>query len=147
MPNPQDNDQAHLTQHHLQLETERKDPDRDVQAIGMLVKHILETQQQIRAKQLMASLTSQLMQQLQPHPGVTPEVFQQLQRLQQLQHVYSPSPAGQPGPPMQPGQPAGMPPGAPGAPGPPQGAAPGDIQPPPIAAGSTQAPVPQNGMM
>jgi hypothetical protein len=149
MPNPQDNDQLHLVKHHLQLETERKDPDRNVQAIGMLVQHVLETQKQVRAKQLMAALTSQIMQQLQPHPGMTPQIFAELQKLQQLQHIYAPSPAGAPpgGPPQQgPPQQQGPPPGAPQG-GPPQQGAPGDIGPPPSAVGAQQAPVAQYGQL
>ena len=149
MPNPQDNDQVHLMKHHLQLETERKSPDRDVQAIGMLVKHVLETEQQVRGKQLMASLTSQLMQQLQPHTGMTPQIFAELQKLQQLQHIYAPpgaqqQPGGPPqgGPPQQ-GPPQGGPPGAPQQ----QQGAPGDVQAPPGAVGAQQAPVAQNGQM
>ena len=125
----------------MQLETARKDPDRDEQAIGMLVKHVLETQHQVRGKQLMASLTSQLMQQLQPHTGVTPQIMAELQKLQQLRHIYAPPGAQQPGPP----QPAG-PPGAP--PGPPQRqGGPGDVQAPPGAVGAQQAPVAQDGQM
>jgi len=136
-PNPQDNDQFHLTQHHKQVEEERKDPDRNVQAVGLMVKHILETNQQIRIKQLMSSLTSQLMDKLQPHPGVTPEMVQQLQ-----QHIQGGPPGGQffRGGPPQPAIPGQAPPGAPPAP-------PGNVPPPPVAAGSTAAPVPQNGMM
>ena len=135
-PNPQDNDQFHLTEHHKQLEEERKDPDRNVQAIGLLVKHILETMQQIRTKQLMASLTSQLMDRLQPHPGVSPQMIQQLQSL-----GYGGPANGQPtGPSQGPG--ASPPLAQPGPPG-----APGDIQEPPQQVGSQGAPVPHDGMM
>jgi hypothetical protein len=135
-PNPQDHDQLHLTEHYKQLETERKDPDRDVQAIGLLVKHILETQQQIRIKQLMSSLTSQLMEKLQPHPGVTPEMIQQLQSL-----GYGGS-GGQPA-----ARPLGIPTQGPPAGAPVQQGPPGDIQHPPVAVGSQQAPVAQDGLM
>jgi hypothetical protein len=131
-PNPQDQDQVHLVAHHKQLDAERRDPDRNVQAIGLLVKHILETQQQVRIKQMMSSLTSQLMDKLQPHPGITPEMVQQLQ-----QHIQGGPPGGQffaPRPPQQ------QQPG-------PQAAGPGNIPPPPTPVGSTAAPVPQNGMM
>jgi hypothetical protein len=107
-----------------------------VQAIGLLVKHILETMQQIRTKQLMASLTSQLMDRLQPHPGVSPQMIQQLQSL-----GYGGPANGQPtGPSQGPG--ASPPLAQPGPPG-----APGDIQEPPQQVGSQGAPVPHDGMM
>lgn len=130
--NPQDHDDLHLQKHIQQLETERKDPDRDVQAIGLLVKHILDHQQQKRTKMLMSALTSQLMQSIMPQQqGIQP---QDIQGLQQLQQMYSGG--GQPGQGM-PGQ--GVPPQQQGAPG--------DIQAPPQGVGSQAAPQPVEGQM
>ena len=137
-PNPQDNDQLHLLQHHRQLEDERKDPDRDVQAIGMLVKHILDTQQQMRTKQLMSALTQQLMQSMMPQQdprAVDPQMMQHLQQMYVAQQgPQLPPPPGEPVPP---------PPGAPGG----QPGMPGAVPSPSTAVGSQQAPQPQNGMM
>lgn len=115
--NPQDDDQAHITAHIAQLEDERKDPDRDAQAIAMGVQHILDHQQQIRTKALMQSMVSNIAQSLQPNPQ------QQLaermgQHLQMAQQAYGVGPQ------------AG-----------------GDVPPPPPAVGSQAAPVPQNGML
>jgi len=142
--NPQDDDAHHLQVHIQQLEDERKDPDRDEQAIGLLVKHIIDTEQQQRIKMLMQAMTQQLMQQIQSaQPGAAQ------QTLQQLQQLYGAG--GQPGMPgmgQPPGQqPPGMPPGMPpGLPGQPQGG-PGEIGPPPAAVGSQAAPVATEGML
>jgi hypothetical protein len=123
--NPQDDDQAHITAHVAQLEDERKDPDRDAQAIGLGVKHILDHQQQMRTKMLMQTMVQNISQSLTPQPGQ--QLGQQMaQHLQMAQQAYG-------------GQPPGMtPPGAPAG---------GDVPPPPPGVGSQAAPVPQNGML
>lgn len=120
--NPQDHDDLHIQQHIQQVEDERKDPDRDTQAIGLMVKHILDHQQQKRTKQLMQALTSQLMNSVMPQqqPGVDPGM---LGHLQQMYTAEQPA-IGQP----------------------PQGP-PGDVPPPPQQVGSSAAPIPQNGML
>jgi len=122
--NPQDHDDLHLQQHIQQLEDERKDPDRDVQAIGLMVKHILDHQQQKRTKMLMQALTSQLMNSVmpQPQPGVDPQMQQHLAQMYQVQQ-------GMGAPQLQP---------TPGPPG---------MGVPPQEVGSQQAPQPQEGMM
>jgi hypothetical protein len=93
----------------------------------------------VRAKQLMSALTSQLMQRLQPHEGVTPEIMEQLQRLGGLQHQFTSG-----------GHPQGLPvaPGGGGGPMPQQGppGAPGDIPAPPQQVGAP-APQAQGGML
>ena len=119
--NPQDNDQDHITKHIAQLEDERKDPDRDVRAIGLNVRHVLDHQQQLRTKQLMMAYTQQFMTALQPQPGQMPT-----NPAAHLQALYAAHQA-----PLQPG---------PAQP-------PGDIPAPPAQAGSTQAPQPQEGML
>lgn len=129
--NPQDHDDLHLQKHIQQLEDERKDPDRDAGAIGLLVKHILDHQQQKRTKMLMQALTSQLMQSVmpQPQPGVDPQMQQHLAQMYQVQQGLGQQ--QQPGTPPAP-QPQGDP---------------GDIPPPPAAVGSQGAPVPMNGQL
>jgi hypothetical protein len=120
--NPMDDDQAHIAAHIAQLEDERKDPDRDAQAIGYGVKHILDHEQQMRSKMLMQSMVNQVAQSLTPDPNQ--QAAQRMaQHLQLAQQVYG-------------GQPQETPP---------QG--PGEVGMPPQAVGSQAAPVPQNGMM
>jgi hypothetical protein len=149
--NPQDHDDLHIQQHILQLEDERKNPQRDAGAIGMGVKHILDHQQQKRTKAMMQALTASVMQSIQA-PPTSPEQ----ETIQQLARMYG-------------GPAAGMPPGgAPGMAGSLPGAAAG-IQrpnggPDPLAAlqpeigaiepgqrtenvGSSAAPVPYEGML
>ncbi len=123
-PNPQDHDELHLIEHHAQLEEERTKPDRDVQAIKLMVKHILDTEQQIRTKQLMASLTSQVMESIMPRDsgGVGGQMAQTLAQM------YGGGSAGAPG-------------------GEVPGGDPGDIQAPPNGVGSQAAPVAQDGML
>jgi hypothetical protein len=118
--NPQDHDDLHIQQHTQQLEDERKDPNRDVQAIGMMVQHILDHQQQKRTKMLMQSLTASLMQSIAPQPQ-NPA----MQSIQQLSQMYSG--------------------GSPGGPGP--QTPPGDIPAPSAQVGSSAAPKPQDGML
>jgi len=126
--NPQDHDDLHLQQHYQQVEDARKDPDRDVQAIGLMVKHILDHQSQKRTKMLMQALTSQLMNSITPQqqPGVDPAM---------QQHLTSMYTAQQPA--------IGQPPAGP--------AAPAIGQPPRVAphdqVGSQAAPQPQDGML
>lgn len=124
--NPQDNDQAHVQQHVMDLEDERKDPDRDVQAIQLMVKHILDHHQQMRIKMLMQAQVQQLAQHMAANPGA----------LQELQQLY------QPQNPQQPGGAANKTPlGAPPA------GAPGSVPPPPGQVGSSAAPQPHEGML
>ena len=141
--NPSDNDDLHLQAHIHQLEDERKDPDRDVQAIGMMVQHVIETQQQKRTKMLMQALTSQLMQSIQP-----PQQSPAQQTVQQLQQMYG---GGQPGQNSMGGDFANYlaknPPQMPGQGGPPQSGAPGDVQAPPQGVGSQAAPQPVEGQL
>lgn len=121
--NPQDHDDLHLVKHTGQLEDARQDPDRDAQAIGYLVRHILEHQQQKRTKMLMQALTSQLVQQMsgeqQPGTGI-PSLSPQ------IASMYIP--------------------GAPAAAVSPESAG-GDIPAAPTAAGATMAPQPHDGML
>lgn len=144
--NPQDNDALHIYTHQQQLEEERKDPDRDERAIYLLVKHIMEHQQQIRTKQAMSALTSQLLQHLNPvEPNMDPQSI--MLQLQQMQQQMQQQQALQ-GPPLptQPGTPVlGHPPAPIIAGGPP--AAPGTIPPPPAAVGAQNAPQPENGQL
>jgi hypothetical protein len=62
--NPMDNDQLHLMDHNKRLAEAQQDPDRDEEAYNEMVKHVMEHMQQIRHKQLMAELTSRLVQSL-----------------------------------------------------------------------------------
>ncbi len=110
--NPQDDDQAHIQAHMAQAEDERKDPDRDVQAIGLLVKHIIDHQQQLRSKMLMQTMMQGLTQALTPNPQQQQgqamlQHLQQMYQVQQGQQQQQEQP-GQQGPPQQQG-----PPGAP----------------------------------
>ena len=127
--NPMDHDDLHLQQHYQQLEDERKDPDRDAQAIGLLVKHILDHQQQKRTKMLMQALTSQLMNSITPQqqPGVDPQMANHLAQMYQAQQ--GPPQPGMGAPQIQPT------PGPPGTGIPPQ------------AVGSQGAPQMQDGML
>ncbi len=134
--NPQDNDDLHLLEHNKQLETERRDPERDVQAIGLLVKHILEHQQQKRTKMLMQALTAQLVQNITPPNS-----------LASMYGAGAPPGLNWAAPYVDGTQPArggggavSQAPGNGDIPAPPQGAG-------PQAVGSSAAPQPQNGMM
>jgi hypothetical protein len=139
--NPQDHDDLHIQEHIKELEAERKSPERDVQAIGLMVKHILDHQQQKRSKMLMQALTAQLIQSIQP-----PQVSPAQQTIQQLSQMYGGGQApGQPGGQLY-GQPVGQPYGQPvGQQAP--AAAPGDVPPPPPGVGSQAAPQPVDGML
>lgn len=68
-PNPQDNDQLHLTDHHKRLVEAAADPESDQEAYKLMVKHIQETMQQMAQKQLMAEITSRLVQKLHDQNG------------------------------------------------------------------------------
>ena len=134
--NPSDNDAQHIVQHTAQLDDEKKDPDRDEQAIALLVKHIMDHQQQQKTKMLMQALMSQLMNSITPqnpyanqmqHLGMMHQALQQ-----QGQPPVQPGQPGQVGPPQQ-----GLAPGGPG----------GDIPPPPQQVGASQAPVAHDGQM
>lgn len=122
--NPQDDDKAHLQAHYSQLEDERKDPDRDVQAIGLMVKHVLDHQQQLRGKMLMQSMMNNITQQLTPPPGQQ-QGQQMLQHLQQMYQVQQGAQGPEQGTPQQ-------------GPG-------GDVPMPPQAFGSQAAPVMHDG--
>lgn len=120
LPNPMDDDQAHIQAHTQQLEDERADPNRDAQAIALGVKHVIDHQQQMRFKMLTHAMVSNIAQQLQP----TPQQMIQGQMQQHLQNAAQMYGGG--APPQEQG---------------------GDIPPPPGAVGSQAAPVPQNGFM
>jgi hypothetical protein len=62
--NPMDNDQLHLLDHNKRLADAQQDPHHDPDAYNAMVKHVIETMQQMRQKQLMAELTSRLVQSL-----------------------------------------------------------------------------------
>lgn len=117
-PNPSDHDQLHLMAHEKQLAEAIKDPDVDMQAVYLLQTHIRETNKQIAYKQVMQTLTNQLMQSMaDAHPAV-----QQL--MGQAMNPQQPGQPGQQGPPMQPQ--GGM---------------------PPQQVGSSAAPQPHDGML
>lgn len=62
--NPMDNDQLHLMDHNKRLAQAQADPDRDQEAYNAMVRHAMDHMEQIRHKQLMAELTSRLVQSL-----------------------------------------------------------------------------------
>jgi hypothetical protein len=119
--NPLDHDDLHIQQHIRQAEDERKSPTRDAQAIGFLVKHILDHQRQKREKMLMASLTQDLIRSIQPAQN------DQSPMEQQLAELYGGRLPGAGAPPTAPEEPAAAPP-QPGV-------------------GSTAAPQPHEGML
>ena len=126
-PNPSDNDQRHLLEHRQQLDEAKKDPNPDKQAVGLLVHHILETQEQLKTKQLMQTLAQGFVQAVAARQGSgAPPNY-----MQQMQSQFAPHT---------------MPPGAPGQP-PDAAPAPGDIPPPPAAVGAQNAPQPQDGQL
>jgi hypothetical protein len=135
--NPQDNDQQHIVAHTKELEAERKDPDRDVQAIGLMVKHILDHQAQMRTKQLMSALTNQLAQSLMP-----PQQSPAQQAINHITQIYGGIP-GMQGPQGPQGPP---PPQGPAPFGQPAAPAGGDVPPPPQQVGAS-APQPVEGML
>jgi len=126
-PNPHDDDQGHLVAHQKQLEQARKDPERDVQAIYLLIHHITETRQQQRTKMLMSVLSNQVVQSIGPQNQMPPHPL-----IQQLAQAYGggmPPPVGQPAPPLAPAQA-------------------GEIPPPPEQVGAQNlAPQPSGGLM
>jgi hypothetical protein len=128
--NPQDHDDLHIQQHILELEDERKLPpgERDAGAIGLMVQHIIDHQQQKRTKAMMQALTSQLMASIQP-PQQNP-MQQTLQQVAQLAPMYGGQAPGMPG------QPGMQPPGAPG-----------EIPAPPQQVGASMAPQPVEGQL
>ncbi len=143
--NPGDNDAQHIQAHNEQRDTEAKDPDRDKQAIGLIVKHIQEHRQQERTKMLMQALTQHLMEGILPQQQAQQQLQGQLGHLQAMhQAMQQGQPQGQPQQ-GQPGMPLAGPPQA-GQP-PQQGGAGGDIPMPPQQVGSTQAPVAHDGQM
>lgn len=62
--NPMDNDQLHLVDHNRRLAEAQIDPDHDEDAYNRMVRHVTEHMQQIRHKQIMAELTSRIVQSL-----------------------------------------------------------------------------------
>ncbi len=62
--NPMDNDALHLLDHNKRLAEAQKDPNRDEDAYNAMVRHVMEQMQQMRQKQIMAELTSRLVQSL-----------------------------------------------------------------------------------
>jgi hypothetical protein len=140
-PNPMDNDQMHMMIHMKQLAESKQDRDPDIQAENFLIKHIIETRQQIASKQAMQALTQSLIQSIQPGgagPGGTPGVIQP----GGPPPGFGAPPGGMPPPP-------GGPPGA-GVPAPPENPPPnnaGGYIMPSQHVGSSAAPVAQNGML
>jgi hypothetical protein len=61
---PEDNDNLHLLRHFKQLDEQKEAQRPDRPAMGALVDHIIETQQQMRQKMLMKSLVDGLAEQL-----------------------------------------------------------------------------------
>jgi hypothetical protein len=118
MPNPQDNDAQHIAAHTQQIQDEAKDPDRDEQAIRLMVKHRMEQIQQQRVKMLMQSMVNQLMQSVNPQAQQAQNAANHLQ----LMHAAMQPQGGMPqGPLPQSGQPGPAQPGSPGnIPAPPQ---------------------------
>jgi len=131
LPNPQDDDAQHIAAHTQQIQDEAKDPDRDEQAIRLMVKHRMEQIQQQRTKMLMQSMLNQVMQSIHPAQQQM-QAQQQAQHLQMMHNAMQPQ-GGQPGPMAQTGQP-----------GPPQAANPGNIPAPPQQVGATIPPGIQN---
>lgn len=70
--NPQDHDELHLVKHGNQLNEERKDPDKDIDALNMLVRHIMEHEKQKQSKILMAGMVSELVGSINQENGVGP---------------------------------------------------------------------------
>ena len=124
--NPQDNDQQHILEHTQDLEQERRDPEPDKQAIGLMVQHILDHQQQMRTKQLLAVLAHAAIGQLMPQSP-------QQQFAAHMASLYGPQqPQQPPVPPVAAQTPQGVP---------------GQIPPPPAAVGAQNAPQAQNGVL
>jgi hypothetical protein len=141
MPNPQDNDAQHIAAHTEQIQDEAKDPDRDEQAIALMVKHRMEQIQQQRTKMMMQAMLHQLMSSINP-------ALQQQQAQQQAQHLglmHQAMQQGQQGGNVlqMPGSPQGPMPQN-GQPGPPQQGVPGAIPPPPQQVGASIPPGIQN---
>lgn len=111
LANPMDNDQLHLIEHNRAIQEMREDPERDEQAYRILVKHALEHVDQMRQKQLMAALTSKLVENLAANTatgrglmaGAPPT------NLVDLQNTVGEMIAGAQAPMQQPAQPAGGP--------------------------------------
>lgn len=122
-PNPSDNDQLHLVKHYQELADAKKDPNPDRQAIGLLMHHILETREQIRAKQLMQTMVQSLAQQMN---GAQPPHFAGIQQ-QFAPHTVAPG--AQPPQAQPPAPPAGQ------------------IPNPPQQVGASAAPQPVDGML
>lgn len=129
-PNPADNDQLHLMKHRQQLADAKQDPDGDKQAMGLLIHHMLEHQDQIRSKQMMAEMAQQF---------VASNPFGAHQEL------FAPHTMISPGAPPQPG--AGNAPVSPAAATVPPGTPPGNVPPPPAPVGAQNAPVAQDGQL
>lgn len=138
-PNPQDHDDLHLMKHAKQLAESRRDPNPDVQAQNLLVRHIIETREQKASKMAIQALTHSLIQSIQPGGGQGtpggPNIGQLMGALQQPQQ-----PGGMPG---QAAVPVATGPAGPGPSGPP----PGDLPMPSQQVGSSAAPVAQDGML
>lgn len=72
-PNPQDHDDLHEMQHMKQLAEAVKSPEKDEQAINLLIRHIRQTQEQKSSKMAVAALTQSLIQSVnQPQDGSLP---------------------------------------------------------------------------
>jgi hypothetical protein len=109
--NPADNDQLHIMDHNRRLAEAQADPDHDPEAYARMVQHEMEHMQQIRHKQIMAELTSRLVQSLGSgqgglRDGSAPVSLQNLhQQVGQMIGAPGSEPAAQPGQPAKPAQP------------------------------------------
>ncbi len=95
--NPMDNDQLHLMDHNKRLAEAQADPNRDQDAYNAMVRHTIEQMQQMRQKQIMAELTSRLVQSLGSgqgglRDGAAPMTLQSLHG--QLGQMIGAEPAG-----------------------------------------------------
>lgn len=136
-PNPQDHDDLHLMKHMKQLAEIRRDPNPDLQAHHLLVRHIQETREQKASKMAVQALTASLIQSIQPAGGPgAPDIGELAAAGQALPGGPGPGgpvPSGGPIAPAPPPQLGGTPPGAPPM--------------PTEQVGSSAAPVAQDGML
>jgi len=109
--NPQDHDDLHIAQHSKQIDLERQNPDRDDQAIGFGIRHLMKHKEQQRVKMLMQAQVTEIVKGMQdPENPLGQQMAQQLEQMDMEQQQ-----GGVPGGDMQPGQ--QMPPGMPQMPG------------------------------
>lgn len=85
--NPADNDQLHLLDHNRRIEDARQDPDHDPEALQTMILHAHEHIGQIGQKQLMAELTSRLVDSMKANSATGRGLMQQGMPLN-LQHLH-----------------------------------------------------------